>query len=271
MARAPHCAVSLVSGAWESLQAELRRWRDDGRTVEFWLRDDDAAAPHAALERLFELTGHWQIPLALAVIPHHAEAQLFSSLPPGTDVLQHGFDHHNRAGEGEKKCEFPSGEASESAKERLCRGRERLTALAGSRTINVLVPPWNRISAALIPLLAGWGFRGVSRFRPRMAKRTAGLLEFNTHVDLIAWKGGRGFVGVEPALEQAVRHLAARREAAVDPTEPTGWLTHHACHDAATWRFLEELFARLQQEPAVRWRSARELFGLAPPPVPAQR
>lgn len=260
MARAPDRRTLMVSAAWRALRDEIGRWRDQGRTVEFWLRDDDASAPQPALERLFELTERWQVPLGLAVIPERAEPGLFSSLPPGVDVLQHGFDHRNRAGEREKKSEFPPGEPGQHAAERLCGGRERLARLAGPRSIDVLVPPWNRISASLLPRLEGWGFRGLSRFGARSAHRSGGVREVNTHVDVIAWKGGRGFGGVEAALDQAVRHLAARREAAVDCGEPTGWLTHHASHDAAAWTFLEELFARLREERGVRWRSARELF-----------
>jgi len=251
-----------VSAAWQVLEEEIARWSDLGRVVDFWLRDDDATRTLPALERLFELTGRRQVPLALAVIPQLADPGLFASLPTHVDVLQHGFEHLNRAGRGEKKTEYPPDEATATAKERLSAGRHRLRELAGGRSIDVLAPPWNRIAADMIPQLVACGFRGLSRFGPRSAQAFAGLVEINTHVDLIAWKGGRGFVGVEPALEQAVMHLAARRKALVHE-EPTGWLSHHACHDDATWGFLDELFARTQGAPGVRWRSARDLFARA--------
>ena len=82
----------------------------------------------------------------------------------------------------------------------------------------------------------------------------------NTHVDIIEWHGGRGFVGEESALGQATRHLEARRNALADVTEPTGWLTHHAVHDRAAWDFLEQLLERTASDKRVRWRSAAELF-----------
>jgi len=250
----------MVSRAWQSLRSEIRHWRERGRVVEFWLRDDDAGRPQPALERLLDLTARWRIPLALAVIPQAAEARLIECLPTHADVLQHGADHVNRAPDGEKKSEYPPEEPSAAAKARLCAGRDRLRELAGSRALGVFAPPWNRMRSDLIPQLAGCGFRGLSRFGPRPARAALpALVEINAHVDLIAWKGDRGFVGVETALRQAVAHLAAQREAVI-ATEPTGWLTHHACHDTATWNFLEELFARLQDEPGVRWRCARELF-----------
>jgi hypothetical protein len=88
-----------------------------------------------------------------------------------------------------------------------------------------------------------------------------GVIEINTHVDIIDWKGSRGFVGPEQALLQAVRHLAARREGRADATEPTGWLTHHLCHDEPAWSFLAELFEQFGPRQGVIWKSARELFG----------
>ena len=82
----------------------------------------------------------------------------------------------------------------------------------------------------------------------------------NTHVDVIAWRTNRAFVGEEQALDLATRHLAAKRAAEVDPAEATGWLTHHAVHDELAWAFLERLFESTRSLPAVAWRRAEELF-----------
>lgn len=248
--------------AWRALVAEIGRWRDAGRPVDFWWRDDDAAAPAPALERLLALAAQTQVPLALAVIPEGADPALCAMLAPGVDVLQHGFDHRNRAAEGEKKTEFSASESSETALARLAAGSRRLADLAGSRALPVLAPPWNRMPARLLPRLGSCGFRGLSRYGARSAAEAApGVMEINTHVDIIGWKSGRGFVGAEAALLQAMRHLQARREGAADPDEPTGWLTHHACHDESAWAFLACLFDVLRSQEGVRWRRARDLFG----------
>ena len=82
----------------------------------------------------------------------------------------------------------------------------------------------------------------------------------NTHVDIIAWNAGRGFVGEDTALDATLRHLAARRTGAVEAAEPTGILTHHACHDEAAWSFLERLFETTREAAGVRWRDAAGLF-----------
>ncbi len=78
-------------------------------------------------------------------------------------------------------------------------------------------------------------------------------------MDIIAWQAGRGFVGETEALQLTLRHLAGRRSGALDAAEPTGLLTHHACHDAAAWAFLEHFFA-FTRAAGARWREIAELF-----------
>lgn len=257
----------MVSAAWRGLSSEIERWCDAGRVVEFWWRDDDATRPEPAIGRLLALAAEWQVPLALAVIPARTDTSLFPMLGPGVDVLQHGADHLNRAAAGERKTEFPASESNESALERLVAGRRCLADLAGTRSLGVLTPPWNRLPASMLPRLASCGFCGLSRYGPRGAVQAAlGLTEINTHIDLIAWRSGGGFIGEEAALMQAARHLEARREGSADADEPTGWLTHHACHDEAAWTFLARLFELVRAQAGVRWARARDLFGRAAAP-----
>ena len=251
----------MVGAGWTDFASEISRWRDAGRPVEFWWRDDDATQPTSALERLLRLATQFKVPLALAVIPAQADPALFALLPAEAEVLQHGADHSNRAAPGDKKTEYPANEAVVTALARLADGGRRLSDLAGARSLGVLAPPWNRIAAHLLPRLASCGFRGLSRYGARnSAQAASGITQINTHVDIIDWKGSRGFVGVEQALSQATGHLAARRQGGADADEPTGWLTHHACHDEEAWAFLADLFDRLRSEPGVRWKSARGLF-----------
>ncbi len=83
-----------------------------------------------------------------------------------------------------------------------------LERLFGARALAVLVPPWNRIAPALVPALPEIGFRGLSTFGPRARPEPVrGLRQVNTHVDLIDWRGGRGFVGAAPALNSLVQAL----------------------------------------------------------------
>lgn len=251
-----------MTASWQLFFDELARWRDAGRRVDFWWRDDDATEPTAALERLVALSGDTATPLALAVIPADAKASLAGLLRPTVTVLQHGVAHRDGAGAGEKKSEFPASQSPDEALQRLRWGRQRLEQLLGPGVLPVLVPPWNRISApGLVGRLSGAGYCGLSRFGARPAgMQPAGLVQINTHVDVIDWKGSRGFVGEDAALGQAVRHLAARRTGTDGSGEPTGWLTHHAVHDAATWAFLQQLLAATAGVGGVVWRSAPQLF-----------
>ena len=242
--------------SWTDLADELARWRGAGRAPELWWRDDDAGGPNAALERLLGLARSSGVPLALAVVPAQADPALMASLGEGVWVIQHGTDHVNRAAAGEKKTEFPAQEDKDEALARLALGRKSLEEKAGHRFCPVLAPPWNRLPEHLVALLEP-AYLGLSRYGAR--KASGPPRQINTHVDIIDWLRGRSFGGEEAALQLLVRHLAARRRGEADGAEPTGLLTHHACHDEAAGRFLERLFA-FTRDAGARWRSAAELF-----------
>jgi peptidoglycan/xylan/chitin deacetylase (PgdA/CDA1 family) len=244
--------------SWRELEEELGRWRDAGRVADFWWRDDDASTLSTGLQRLLSLSARNAVPLALAVVPLEAAPELFAGL--GASVLMHGTDHRNRAAPGEKKTEFAAAEPQADAIARLSAARERLARQAGASFLPVLAPPWNRFKRALAARLPAAGLHGLSAYGPRATAEAApGIRQVNTHVDLIDWRGTRGFAGEDAALRAAVKHLAARRSGAVDAAEPTGWLTHHALHDAAAQAFLERLFERTRSLGA-RWLDAVALF-----------
>ncbi|HEX9449600.1 MAG TPA: hypothetical protein VF920_16560, partial [Dongiaceae bacterium] len=112
--------------------------------------------------------------------------------------------------------------------------------------------------------LPSLGFRGLSTYLPRSAiEPVPGLRQVNTHVDIIDWHGGQGFLGEDQALGLLSRHLRARRLSKVESTEPTGLLTHHLVQDAASWHFLERLQDWLSAYPMVRWLSAHAVFAAA--------
>lgn len=229
---------------WSEFEAELER-----RPARFWWRDDDAGVVLPSLRQLLQLSKAKQVPLALAVVPEAAEPELFGRLHDGVTVLQHGTDHRNRAGRGEKKTEYPAAEPIEAALLRISDGCGRLRTLAAKRFLPVLAPPWNRIRNDLLSNLPAIGIRGVSGYGARPSAAPApGLRQVNTHVDLVAWQQGRRFLGEAEALALAMRHLADE--------EPVGWLTHHAVHDAEAWTFLERLLSLKN----VRWLSAEEAF-----------
>jgi hypothetical protein len=240
--------------SWDEFQDELARRRTAGRPMRFWWRDDDAGAVLPELKRLLALSQDQNIPLALAVVPEAAESELFKLLHEGVTVLQHGTDHRNRAAPGEKKTEYPAAEPIESALARIVDGLGRLRTFAGGKLLPVLAPPWNRLRSELLTKLPAIGIVGVSGYGARQSAEPApGLRQVNTHVDLVAWRSGKGFIGEAEALSLAMKNLSA--------DEPLGWLTHHAVHDEAAWKFLERLFAVRD----ARWLSAPEAFSYTRP------
>ena len=245
---------------WSDLTDELDAWRAEGRIASLWWRDDDAVAPAPALARLAGLACEHGVTVGLAVIPAPAQPSLAPWLEPArVEVLQHGWTHRSHAAGDEKKSELGHHRACGVMAEELTQGLAKLRELAGARCLPVLVPPWNRIDPVLIPALPRAGFHGLSVYGPRTAAEPApGLRQTNCHVDVVDWRGGRGFVGRDRALAAVVGHLAARRERSVDPSEATGLLTHHAVHEEATWTFIARFLERTVRHPAARWLAPGE-------------
>ncbi len=236
---------------WQDLRDELDRWAEAGRTATLWWRDDDAVMPGPLLDRLAESAAG--APVSLAVIPALADPALkdFLDRHPSFSVIQHGYEHRNHAGPGEKKCEFPDSRDVDAMLADLAKGREKLSALFDSRFRPALAPPWNRIADALPAQLETVGLSGLSTYR-RSDRPSGPRCWVDTHCDIIAWRGSRGFVGDQEALALIANHLRARRDGeTID--EPTGVMTHHIVHDEACWVFLRSLAALVAGHPAADW------------------
>ena len=269
----------------ETLYRELDEWNYDGVAATFWWRDDDAQSPSAELDGLIGLAQKYDVPLALAVIPHGMERALASRVKPlaKVAVLQHGFSHENHAPLDEKKAELGDHRVLAAIHDELATGFAALRGQFGEQFAPVLVPPWNRIAARVMDGLMQTGFAGLSTFDPRPGREPApGIRAVNTHVDLIDWKhidyGGvdrsgvdysgidrsrrRRFIGAPRAVESMVAHLKDRRLGRVDSGEPTGLLTHHLVHDADCREFLEQLLAAMDEHPVVKWQTAATVFAL---------
>jgi hypothetical protein len=111
------------------------------------------------------------------------------------------------------------------------------------------------------------GFRGLSCFGPRaQAVAAPGLVQVNAHVDLIAWRRDRRFIGADAAIERLVWHLSARRSGETDADEPTGVLTHHLAMGDDAFGFVAELMRRTRAHAAAAWLDARGAFAVAHAP-----
>ncbi|NIX76838.1 glycosyltransferase [Microvirga terricola] len=231
---------------WSTLTDALDGAKDEGCALGFWWRDDDAVAHTPELDRLLDLVGRYEAGLALAAIPHALTPSLALRLA-GEDrvfALVHGSRHTNHAPPSEKKAEFgdhrPVDVMAHEAGEALRTARMSL----GEKLLPVFVPPWNRISPSLGPLLSREGYRALSTFTDRKTLCPApDLVQINTHVDPIDWHGSRSVLEPAQILTALSEAISRRFTGAADRNEPIGILTHHLVHDEAIWIFCERLLA----------------------------
>ncbi|PRD42481.1 polysaccharide deacetylase [Phyllobacterium phragmitis] len=239
---------------WQPLHQELLRWERAGRVADFWLRDDDAIEPTAALDRLLDLTGEYAVPVTLAVVPAFTGEALAVRLS-GVEhalVAVHGWAHENHAPEGEKKQELGPHRPRDIVLEDLARGFARMDDLHGERALPLLVPPWNRIDPGLVPELGRLGFQALSVFGP---SKPASIRLINSNVDVMDWHGTRGCRDHALLVEEIVAQLGR----AFGGGDAVGLLTHHLVHDEAVWSFVKRLFEMTSRH-RVRWRSPREML-----------
>ncbi|OSQ38952.1 polysaccharide deacetylase family protein [Thalassospira mesophila] len=248
-------------GTWDDLRAELDCWAQSDKHATMWWRDDDAVSPTPQLEEILSCERSYHVPLALAVIPGKVEIDLVERLVETLDtrVLQHGWRHENHAPADRKKQELDDVRSTESVLADVQSGFDVLTARFASRFLPVMVPPWNRIAPGVMAGLPDIGLRGVSTFGARTQPcPVPGLLQVNTHIDVIDWRGTRGFVGEAACLDAMIAHLHQRRTGAVDEDETTGLLTHHLVHDVPTTAFLHDLFSF--EHSALNWQAIAGVF-----------
>lgn len=227
----------------------LRALDSRGEPALFWLRDDDAVKPTAALDRLLSL-GSGSVPMTVAAIPAATDEELAARLAREAQVTVavHGWSHQNHATEG-KKQELGGHRPTEVVLGELAKGFTRLKTLHGPQFLPMLVPPWNRIDASVVAGLPALGFEALSVFG---TEKPAPIRMVNTHVDLIDWHGTRGGRPDTELVSEITRRLEQDRV--------VGILTHHLVHDATAWRFLDRLFSATADHPGCRWVSARALI-----------
>lgn len=251
------------NGNWRPLIAELDLWQSHGASASFWWRDDDAVAHTPQLERLDRLSRQHDAPVSIAVIPLRLEHSLADYVDGRNHfhVMQHGYAHKSHAAQGQKKIEIGGACNDEQIETELRSGFEILSKAFSEHFLPVLVPPWNRIEQRCYPLIENAGLRGVSSMWARkMAYPVPALLQVNTHLDPVNWRGDRGMIDIQFAIDQLALHLYCKRSGHVDADEPTGILTHHLEQTVAVWDFCDRLFEVIGGHSAAQWVDAGELW-----------
>lgn len=236
---------------WNPAREALDRAHAEGRTIRVWLRDDDCVAVTPALERLAALCGGAGLPILLAAIPAGAAPELapWIAAHPAVTPCQHGYAHADHARPGERAREL-GGRPVGTVLAELARGRARLADLFGPALSGILVPPWNRLDAELIPHLRGAGYAALSAFGPTPVDSP--LPRLDADLDIIDWRRGR--IGRPP--DELARKLAGT----IAGQDRLGILTHHLAQDDAAWAGLAFLLEGLAPHPAVRFTDAAALL-----------
>lgn len=217
--------------------------------VRLWWRDDDAGRDHPKLAALLDLAHRREAPLALAVVPAWLEkacAKQILACPMAT-VLQHGIAHDDHARPPQRKIELGGKASAAELSHGLARSWQHLAQAFGPRAMPVLVPPWNRIDRSLVPKLPTLGFCGLSTFGSRGSRLGAdGLVQINTHLDLVAWRDAARPLGLDEACERLASLLS------LADREPIGILSHHLVMDAVAFALLDRLLGLVQDHPKAR-------------------
>lgn len=234
----------------QPLLDELQRQQDKGRTVHFWLRDDDAVVPTDALAQFNAINREYLVPSCLAVIPINTrkELSIFLNNESSISIAVHGWAHENHAPEHEKKQELGAHRSLPDVTAELTKGFNLLKTLYPEQFVPLLVPPWNRIADDVVKELPQLGFRALSTFG---VEKASPIRMINTHIDLIDWKGTRGGRPTENLVADFVKAIQQTKT-------PIGFLTHHLVHDEIAWRFMRLLFDVTANNDACRWVSVNE-------------
>lgn len=240
-----------------SMTKALDRCLDVGIELDFWWRDDDAIEPTAALDDLIGAATASGAPLLLAVIPDPAMPSLFTHVVDIGEITisQHGFAHINHETRPAKAAELGNARAEEAVLSELSAGKLKLQHYGRDQFAPILTPPWNRISPAIAERRFEIGLPGLSTFGPT----DNDPYQVNTHLDVIAWRGDRGFIGWGKAMRVVEEEIEARW---AGNRQPFGLLTHHLVHDDGVRAFLDSFFAIASNHSAVRWPDHRTLFSL---------
>ncbi|MDA1309353.1 MAG: polysaccharide deacetylase family protein [Proteobacteria bacterium] len=250
----------------EALSRELDLWKSEGCQAGFWWRDDDLGAPTDKLEPLLGVASDLAMPPLLAVVPDWATpglARRLAGLP--VRVAVHGKAHINhQAGRG-KKSEFGPSRPIADCIADAAAGRARLVDLFGPDLVACFVPPWNRMAPALAEALPSLEYQGLSTFGARREEAgVAGLNWVNTHVDVINWRGDRGFVGADCMAANLADQLTDRRQERCGTQrardEPTGILSHHLEMTVDDWRGFAMVCSILTMHPAAKMLDSRALL-----------
>ena len=232
---------------------------DDDPRIHF--RADDVGVPGRQFDEMLGMFRARRAPLSLAVVPawltparwevirreYEADGELWA-------WHQHGWRHVSHAVAG-RKGEFGDDRHLGDLSQDLRKGRDRLRGMLGGRFAPVFTPPWNRMGAEAMRILARLGFRAVSRTPGAEPAAPDGMADFPVHCDLHTRKEDDPVLSLERLLAELERGVG---------TGLCGIMLHHQRMNGRAASFLDELLASVTRSPRLR---AVHFGHLLPPPA----
>jgi hypothetical protein len=223
------------------------------------------------LEQLRDFADRYDIRIGLAAIPGKILPGLTHFLDHHTRQFYpmcHGWKHINHS-RGNKPGEFgpdrPLSNMIKDAESALSLFSEHFDSVKA-----IFVPPFNRVTPAVVKALPNIGFFGVSlmpnylerkilQFGPQLAwsnlikiPEFSGSPRMDVHLDMINWKT-KTAPETKTIVDHLMRHLRGRRLGLMATDTPIGLLTHHLVHNDAIWRACDEAMEVLRSHKAVEF------------------
>lgn len=253
---------------FEMMRRELQACTDAGRSVSFWLRDDDFVGPSERFRAMAETLRRLGVRCVLSAIPARLTADELNEVDDGAFlVCQHGFAHENHA-EVIAKHEFGATRPLEAALREIGEGRDIMVRRFGGRFAPLFVPPWNRIGNEIAGRLPSLGFVALSTYLDETPAPVDGLTVVDSDFDILDWpREGQGVAAMLPPgeLDARIAQCLARKIVATSRPLTFGLLTHHRAMTEAAWAGLGSLVELSRDHGCVVWPDPAELFGLNAP------
>jgi hypothetical protein len=236
-----------------------------------FFRADAIGVASRAFDLLCRIFRHYEVPLAMAVIPawisETRQAQLLRSAPVDEDLWnwhQQGWRHTNWQKTG-YRSEFGPARSPEQQHGDVLSGRTRMERNFGPHFLPVFSPPWNRLSAATLKALQKLDFKAVSAaepFPPGMDSRY-GIRRFPVRLDLY------NRTDQNPAADFAL--LIDQLCGLSKMKSPTGIVVNHHLMTQFAFEFLDRLLFNLKYVMNAKLSSFMEMLKVPDEKPPVAR
>lgn len=223
-------------------------------------RADDIGVSGQAFVGLCKLFRHYQIPLAMAVVPawlsNARQDRLFNAAPMDEELWswhQHGWRHVNWQRSG-RKCEFGADRSQDRQYEDILQGRQKMERIFGRYFVPVFTPPWGSLSVATFKILHKLRFRGISLAAPLPPG-----VKLPVHFHCLPGRlvlHARRPKSPEEDLADLLREFSALSK----HTGPSTIIIHHQRMTSFAFEFLDHLLYNLKYVIKARFISLQEMF-----------